>query len=145
MSIFKLLSYPLLFLCFSSIAAVSDFEENVSEKKVTYMNVTDSSYATLQIMDPIVNLSTTKQYAQYLMDNYKGWDLKAVVDLRGFSFKYVDNAPCSGLITYFDGRSYLFFSACGTFSVDELTALYRKANESLKLTEILKLQSRPNL
>ena len=81
----------------------------------------------------------------YMMDSYQGWDLKAVVDLRGFAFKYVDNAPCSGLLTYFDGRSYLFFLACGNFEKDELTALYKKANQALKVSEILKLQARPNL
>ena len=113
--------------------------------KASYYDEQGGKNASLQILDPIVNLSTTKQYAQYMMDSYQGWDLKAVVDLRGFAFKYVDNAPCSGLLTYFDGRSYLFFLACGNFEKDELTALYKKANQALKVSEILKLQARPNL
>ncbi|MBE6423829.1 hypothetical protein SAMN02745213_00050 [Succinivibrio dextrinosolvens DSM 3072] len=141
----KLISLFLMMFSLCSYAAVEDFEEIVVGNKASYINEQGGKMASLQILDPIINLSTTKQYAQYMMDTYRGWDLKAVVDLRGFAFKYVDNAPCSGLISYFDGRSYLFFQACGNFEKDELTALYRKANQALKVSEILKLQSRPNL
>ncbi|HAR79492.1 MAG TPA: hypothetical protein DCR21_01550, partial [Succinivibrionaceae bacterium] len=73
-----------------------------------------------------------------------GWDLKPVLDLRGFSFKYVDNAPCSALLTYFDGRSYILFQACGDVEQDDLKALFSKAGRSLKLEEILKIQLKPN-
>ena len=141
----KLFSLFLILFSLSSFAAVEDFEEVIVGNKASYYDEQRGKNASLQILDPIVNLSTTKQYAQYMMDSYQGWDLKAVVDLRGFSFKYVDNAPCSGLLTYFDGRSYLFFQACGNFEQDELTALYKKANQALKVSEILKLQARPNL
>ncbi|SFS74646.1 hypothetical protein SAMN02910357_01616 [Succinivibrio dextrinosolvens] len=141
----KLFSLFLIFLSLSTYAAVDDFEEVIVGNKASYYDEQGGKNASLQILEPIVNLSTTKQYAQYMMDSYQGWDLKAVVDLRGFAFKYVDNAPCSGLLTYFDGRSYLFFQACGNFEQDELTALYKKANQALKVSEILKLQARPNL
>ena len=141
----KLSSLFLIFLSLSVAAAVEAFEEVIVGNKASYYDEQGGKNASLQILDPIVNLSTTKQYAQYMMDSYQGWDLKAVVDLRGFAFKYVDNAPCSGLLTYFDGRSYLFFQACGNFEKNELTALYKKANQALKVSEILKLQSRPNL
>lgn len=141
----KLFSLFLIFFSLSAAAAVEDFEEVIVGNKASYYDEQGGKNASLQILDPIVNLSTTKQYAQYMMDSYQGWDLKAVVDLRGFAFKYVDNAPCSGLLTYFDGRSYLFFQACGNFDKNELTALYKKANQALKVSEILKLQSRPNL
>ena len=79
------------------------------------------------------------------MDSYQGWDLQPVLDLRGFSFKFVDNAPCSGLLTYFDGRSYILFKACGVVSSEELMQLYKRANEKLKLDETLKKQSKANL
>ncbi len=141
----KLFSLFLIFLSLITYAAVDDFEEVIVGNKASYYDEQGGKNASLQILEPIVNLSTTKQYAQYMMDSYQGWDLKAVVDLRGFAFKYVDNAPCSGLLTYFDGRSYLFFLACGNFEKDELTALYKKANQALKVSEILKLQARPNL
>lgn len=141
----KLVSLFLVLFSMCSYAAVEDFEEVVVGNKASYYDEQRGMNASLQILDPIVNLATTKQYAQYMMDSYQGWDLKAVVDLRGFSFKYVDNAPCSGLITYFDGRSYLFFQACGNFEREELTSLYKKANQALKVSDILKLQSRPNL
>ena len=84
-------------------------------------------------------------YAQYVMDRYRGWDLKPVVSLRGFTFRYVDNAPCSGLVTYFDGRSYLLFTGCGDVGGDTLKPLYEEAGRKLKLKESLKRESRPNI
>ncbi len=141
----KLLTSFLLIFSICANSAVEDFQEMVLGNKASYIDEQGSKSASLQILDPIINISTTKQYAQYMMDSYQGWDLKAVVDLRGFAFKYVDNAPCSALVTYFDGRSYLLFEACGNFEKDELSALYKRANEALKISDILKLQSRPNL
>lgn len=135
-----------LILSSSVMALESDYNEiENSEKKVSFEKSDGTGFASLEIKDPIVNIANTKQYAQHLMDNYQGWNLKAVVDLRGFSFRYIDNSPCSGLVTYFDGRSYLFFQACGDVKADDLTKLYQRANEKLKIGEILKKQSRPNL
>ncbi len=132
-------------MCGVSYATLSDFEQTVTEKKVIYTKTSDSSYASLEIMDPIVNIATTKEYAQHVMDSYQGWDLKPVMDLRGFSFKYVDNAPCSGLLSYFDGRSYLLFLSCGSLESQELTEIFKNANEVLKISDMLKLQAKPNL
>ena len=61
------------------------------------------------------------------------------------SFKFVDNAPCSGLVTYFDGRAYLLFKACGKVSEADLKTLFNRANQKLKLEETLKKQSRAQL
>ena len=105
-------------LMFSAVvsAAESDYDEFITNNSVTYEKTDGNGQASLSIVNPVVNLSTTKDYAQYIMDSYQGWDLKPVIDLRGFSFKFVDNAPCSGLVTYFDGRAYLLFKACGKVS-----------------------------
>ena len=111
----KALALSLLLVSAVAISAESDYDEFITNSSVTYEKTDGNGQASLSIVNPVVNLSTTKDYAQYIMDSYQGWDLKPVIDLRGFSFKFVDNAPCSGLVTYFDGRSYLLFKACGNF------------------------------
>ncbi len=145
MRLIKLASLFWLGLCLTCFADINDFQENIGEKSVTFVNSDGTTSASISLMDPIVNLSTTKDYAQHVMDNYQGWGLKAVLDLRGFAFNYVDNAPCSGLITYFDGRSYLFFQSCGKISTEDLKKLYERGDEILKLSDLLKLQGHPNL
>ena len=135
----------MLLLSLSVSAKESDYEEFIKSDSVIYEKIDGSARASLSLVNPIINLSTTKDYAQYVMDSYQGWDLQPVLDLRGFSFKFVDNAPCSGLLTYFDGRSYILFKACGVVSSEELMQLYKRANEKLKLDETLKKQSKANL
>lgn len=137
--------YAALILSLSVSAKESDYEEFIKSDSVIYEKIDGSARASLSLVNPIINLSTTKDYAQYVMDSYQGWDLQPVLDLRGFSFKFVDNAPCSGLLTYFDGRSYILFKACGVVSSEELMQLYKRANEKLKLDETLKKQSKANL
>ena len=141
----KKLIYAALILSLSVSAKESDYEEFIKSDSVIYEKIDGSARASLSLVNPIINLSTTKDYAQYVMDSYQGWDLQPVLDLRGFSFKFVDNAPCSGLLTYFDGRSYILFKACGVVSSEELMQLYKRANENLKLDETLKKQSKANL
>ena len=118
----KKLIYAALILSLSVSAKESDYEEFIKSDSVIYEKIDGSARASLSLVNPIINLSTTKDYAQYVMDSYQGWDLQPVLDLRGFSFKFVDNAPCSGLLTYFDGRSYILFKAC-TFSSTELSGI----------------------
>ena len=141
----KKLIYAALILSLSVSAKESDYEEFIKSDSVIYEKIDGSARASLSLVNPIINLSTTKDYAQYVMDSYQGWDLQPVLDLRGFSFKFVDNAPCSGLLTYFYGRSYILFKACGVVSSEELMQLYKRANEKLKLDETLKKQSKANL
>ena len=141
----KKLIYAALILSLSVSAKESDYEEFIKSDSVIYEKIDGRARASLSLVNPIINLSTTKDYAQYVMDSYQGWDLQPVLDLRGFSFKFVDNAPCSGLLTYFDGRSYILFKACGVVSSEELMQLYKRANEKLKLDETLKKQSKANL
>ena len=141
----KKLIYAALILSLSVSAKESDYEEFIKSDSVIYEKIDGSARASLSLVNPIINLSTTKDYAQYVMDSYQGWDLQPVLDLRGFSFKFVDNAPCSGLLTYFDGRSYILFKACGVVRSEELMQLYKRANEKLKLDETLKKQSKANL
>ncbi|MGN0915409.1 MAG: hypothetical protein ACI4NE_03545 [Succinivibrio sp.] len=130
-------------LSLASFAGDDGFSEFYKDNSVTFEKEDGTARASLSVVQPVLSLSTTKDYAQYTMDSYQGWDLKAVLDLRGFSFKYVDNAPCSGLLTYFDGRSYLLFKACGDFKKDELSELYKRAEKRLHLKETLKKQSKP--
>ena len=141
----KKLIYAALILSLSVSAKESDYEEFIKSDSVIYEKIDGSARASLSLVNPIINLSTTKDYAQYVMDSYQGWDLKPVIDLRGFSFKFVDNAPCSGLVTYFDGRAYLLFKACGKVSEADLKTLFNRANQKLKLEETLKKQSRAQL
>ncbi len=121
------------------------FEVQSDSSGVTFTRADGLASASLCVMPPALGVSTTKDYAQYVMDRYRGWDLKPVVSLRGFTFRYVDNAPCSGLVTYFDGRSYLLFTGCGDVGGDTLKPLYEEAGRKLKLKESLKRESRPNI
>lgn len=124
---------------------LSGVTETLGEREVSYVREDGSATAGLEILDPVITTSTTKTFAQYVMDCHQGWDLKAVLEVRGFSFRYVDNAPCAGLVTYYDGRSYLLFKACGEIKKDVLQTLFRQAAGKLKIAETLKRQSHPNL
>lgn len=121
------------------------FEAQSDSSGVTFTRADGLASASLRVMPPAMGITTTKDYAQYVMDRYRGWDLKPVMSLRGFSFRYVDNAPCSGMVTYFDGRSYLLFTGCGDVDDATLKHLYEEAGRKLKLGESLKRESRPNI
>ncbi len=125
-------------------AAELGFEMQSGNNEVTFVKGDGSAQASLRILMPVNTLSTTKSYAQYVMDRYSGWGLTPVLDLRGFSFRYVDNAPCAGLLTYFDGRSFLLFTSCGKIEVKTLQELYSKADKELRISEKLKRESRAN-
>lgn len=120
------------------------FEMQSGNNEVTFVKGDGSAQASLRILMPVNTLSTTKSYAQYVMDRYSGWGLTPVLDLRGFSFRYVDNAPCAGLLTYFDGRSFLLFTSCGKIEAKTLQELYSKADKELRISEKLKRESRAN-
>ncbi len=141
----KVLLYICVLLSFSVIAEENDFSMQKQDTNVTFVNKDGSASVSLRILYPSSMLSTTKSYAQYVMDKYSGWALSPVLDLRGFSFKYVDNAPCAGLVTYFDGRSFLLFTNCGKTDEKTLRKLYQKADKELRISEKLKRESRPNL
>lgn len=129
----------------AALAAVEGYEESVDKESVTYVRADARASAGLKLLQPLPEFSTTKSFAQYVMDSYQGWDLTPRINVRGFSFKYVDNAPCAGLLTYFDGRSYLLFLACGDTDRDTLRELYTQASAKLRLSETLKKQSRAHL
>ena len=126
----------------NAYAEDSGFEMQKSSDEVTFVKGDGSAKASLRIMMPVNTLSTTKNYAQYVMDRYSGWGLNPVLDLRGFSFQYVDNAPCAGLLTYFDGRSFLLFTSCGKIEGKTLQELYSKADKELRISEKLKREGR---
>ena len=90
-------------------------------------------------------MSTTKAYAQSVMDSYGGWGLTAQIARRGFSFQYVDNAPCAGLVTYFDGSSYLLYGACGFISSEEMTRAFSLAKMQLDLDDLLNRSAAPSM
>ena len=141
----KLAVAAALLLALPAVRAVEGYEESSDRNSVTWVRADAKASAALKIMQPLPEFSTTKSYAQHVMDTYRGWDLSPKIEVRGFSFKYVDNAPCAGLLTYFDGRSYLLFLSCGEIDRHTLKELYTEASARLKLSEILKKQSRPFL
>lgn len=138
----------LAFCCAASFAepgAIPGYEIEAASDSVSYVRADGSGSARLGIMAPVLGLNTTKECAEYAMDRLRGWDLQPVVALRGFSFRYVDNAPCSGLVTYFDGRSSLLFTACGKVAREELDKIWADADARLRLSKRLKRESHPNL
>ena len=115
------------------------------DKTVIFRKKDGTAKAFVQVMPAAAHLSTTKAYAQNVMDSYAGWGLTAQIERRGFSFKYVDNAPCTGLVSYFDGTSYLIVGACGFMSQDEMTKAFYLGKKELKLDESLYRSSSPSV
>ncbi len=115
------------------------------QRLVTVVKNDGSAKAFIRVMPAAAHLSTTKAYAQNVMDSYSGWGLTAQIARRGFSFNYVDNAPCSGLVTYFDGASYLMFGACGLITKEELFKAYSVAKKELGLDEALTRSAMPSV
>ncbi len=101
--------------------------------------------AFVQILAPAAHLSTTKAYAQSVMDSYAGWGLTAQIARRGFSFQYVDNAPCAGLVTYFDGSSYLLYGSCGFMTQEEMTRAFSLAKMQLDIDDLLNRSAAPSM
>lgn len=87
----------------------------------------------LQLMPADAARSTTREGAAALMQRLQGFDLKPVLAQRGFSFSYTDVLPCKGLISYFDGASYLFTAACGLITPEEFEHFYREGAARLHL------------
>ena len=117
---------------------------NRKDRTVSFVKNDGTGKAFIQIMPASPHLSTTKAYAQNVMDSYAGWGLKAQIARRGFSFKYVDNAPCTGLISYFDGTSYLMFGACGFITREEMTKAFLVGKKELNVDETLYRSSTPS-
>lgn len=118
---------------------------NKKEKIVVVSKLDGSAKAFIQLMPPVPYLSTTKAYAQNVMDSYAGWGLTAQIARRGFSFQYVDNAPCAALISYFDGASYLMFGACGLITSDELNRAFFIAKQQLGIDDIIYRSAMPTI
>lgn len=140
----KLIYALLVMLPLATQAAVeeSQYTKTQTDNSVIFDKKDGSGYAQLELLAPVSMVNTTKDYAQMLMDNYSGFDLQAVVQLRGYSFNFVDNAPCAGLLSYFDGSNYLFFKSCGKHQKSDLKKLYLEGSKDLKLEERLKRSSR---
>lgn len=118
---------------------------NKKEKIVVVSKLDGSAKAFIQLMPPVPYLSTTKAYAQNVMDSYAGWGLTAQIARRGFSFQYVDNAPCAALVSYFDGASYLMFGACGLITSDELNRALFIAKQQLGIDDIIYRSAMPTI
>ncbi len=125
--------------------ALADFQLIGDHDEVTYYSEENNSYVGVKILPPEVFLPNTRAYAHYIMDSFKGWDLKAELSLRGFSFKYVDNSPCVGFVGYFDGSSCIFYRTCGFIENKQLTGLLAKELKALKIDEILQKKAKANL
>ena len=118
---------------------------NRQARSVSLTRKDGKAKAFVQILAPTAHLSTTKAYAQSVMDSYGGWGLTAQIARRGFSFQYVDNAPCAGLVTYFDGSSYLLYGACGFISSEEMTRAFSLAKMQLDLDDLLSRSAAPSM
>ena len=128
----------------ASCGTLDQYVKSVGESSITYDKSDGSGYVSVQILPPRVSVNTTKEYALALMDSYQGFNLKAQVDLRGFSFNFVDNAPCSALLSYFDGSNYLLYKSCGNNDVKAQKHIFNEAKERLNLDKRLKQSSRAN-
>ena len=124
--------------------ALADFIVSSDDYEVNFYSKDRDSYLAVKILPPEVFLPNTRAYAQYVMDSYQGWDLKANLSLRGFSFKYVDNSPCAGLVSYLDGSSCIFYRTCGFIQDKELTELLTQGLKTLKVDEILQKKAKAN-
>lgn len=120
------------------------YSKTIDETSITYDKNDGSGYVSVQILPPKASVNTTKEYALSLMDSYQGFNLKAQLDLRGFSFNFVDNAPCSALLSYFDGSNYLLYKSCGNNDVKTQKEIFKEAKEKLHLDKKLKQSSRAN-
>ena len=114
-------------------AAADHYQREAGENTVSFVSEDGLKRAELRLLEAAAHLPTTRALALNLMDSLQGYELTADVSLRGFSFKYVDNGPCAGLVTYYDGVRSLFFTACGNVGEDELLSLYREGGEQLRL------------
>lgn len=112
---------------------------------VTLRKVDGSAQVLMQLLKPIPYINTLKKYAEYVMVYYKGSHLTAQPQRRGYSFRYYDRLKCAGLLTYFDGTSYLLMSVCGDISLDEATKALSVAKKQLGLDEILYRTALPNV
>lgn len=110
---------------------VEGFTPTRFKNAVVYAGQDGISYFSLEIVENIYVLSTTKDYAQYMMDTYQGWELRPEITLGGFSFKFVDNAPCAGVVAYHDSASYYFYRACGVIEQQKLNELAAEAKKAL--------------
>ncbi|MCR5084826.1 MAG: hypothetical protein K6A65_04925 [Succinivibrionaceae bacterium] len=129
----------------AALAVPDNYSCDATSTEVTFNREDGMASVSLRLLEALPALNTTKAYAQYVMDSYQGFNLEPVLDLRGFSFQYVDNAPCAGLITYFDGRSYLLFTACGPVERRLISSLFGEANQRLHLDEALRRQAHPQV
>lgn len=120
------------------------YSKIIDETSITYDKKDGSGYVCVQILPPITRVNTTKEYALALMDSYQGFNLKAQVALRGFSFNFVDNAPCAATLTYFDGSNYLLYKSCGLHDIKIQKIIFNEAREKLNLDKKLKQSSRAN-
>ena len=111
--------------------ASAGFESASGEHAVTLASADGLSYVSAELVGGILALSTTKDYAQYLMNSFQGWELRPELTLGGFSFMFIDRAPCAGVVTHYDGASYLFYRACGAMSHAELEQQLREARRQL--------------
>lgn len=119
------------------------FENN--KQLVTLQKNDGSAFVLMQLLKPIPYISTTEEYARFVMDYYHGTNLKAQPQRRGYSFTYNDIAPCSGLVSFFDGSSYLMIGVCGNISQEETTKALNIAKRQLGLDDLIYRTSMPKL
>ncbi len=121
-----------LLFCPCTALAVQGYSLSQTTNGISYISDDGSSYVACELIDNMDRLSTTKDYAQYMMDSYQGWQLQPIISLNGFSFKYVDNAPCAALLKPYDGARYIIYKVCGNVSKRDLNSLIKQSDIDLK-------------
>lgn len=116
-----------------------------AQRVVTLSKADGSGQVLMQILKPVPYVNTLNHYAAYVMDFYQGSHLTAQPQRRGYSFRYKDQHSCAGLVTFFDGTSYLLMSVCGSVSQDELTKALSVAKKQLGIDDILYRSALPNV
>lgn len=123
------------------------FQLSVENAKqlVTLQKADGSAYVMMQLLKPVPYKNTLAEYARHVMQYYHGTNLTPQPQRRGYSFSYQDSAPCAGLVTFFDGASYLMMGVCGKLSQDEVTKSLNIAKKQLGLDELIFRSSMPKV
>lgn len=129
----------------SKILPGFSLEVENTKQLVTLQKADGSAYVMMQLLKPVPYVNTLEAYARHVMDYYQGSELKAQPQRRGYSFIYQDSAPCSGLVTFFDGSSYLMMGVCGKLNQDEITKSLNIAKKQLGLDELIQRSSMPKV
>ncbi len=91
------------------------------QNKVFYEHQTNKARLNIAL-SPKANI-TARQFTNNLMVLFKGHDLRPIPKVKGWSFVYSSNLPCSILVSYFNDEYYEVVELCGKASTEEVGKL----------------------